>query len=50
MTTCQECGSPIPTEGKWPEIGDIVTCPTCGAEHEVISEDPLELELIEEEK
>jgi alpha-aminoadipate carrier protein LysW len=50
MPTCLDCGSPIPIEGDLPEIGDIVICPTCGAEHEVISSEPLELELIEEEK
>ena len=33
-----------------PDIGVILVCPACGAEHEVISTDPVELELIEEEK
>jgi alpha-aminoadipate carrier protein LysW len=50
MPTCQECGSPIPMDDEMPELGDVVICPTCGAENEVISSDPLQLELIEEEK
>ena len=50
MPSCQECNSPIPVEDEMPEIGEIITCPTCGAEHEVISSEPLVLELIEEEK
>lgn len=50
MPVCQECNSPIPTEDEMPEIGDVIVCPACGAEHEVISSEPLVLELIEEEK
>lgn len=50
MPSCQECNSPIPLEDEMPELGDIITCPTCGAEHEIISCEPLQLELIEEEK
>jgi lysine biosynthesis protein LysW len=37
MPTCLECGSPIPIEEEMPEVGDIIICPACGAEHEVIS-------------
>jgi lysine biosynthesis protein LysW len=50
MANCQECHTPIPIEEETPDIGDVLACPACGAEHEVISSDPLELELIEEEK
>ena len=50
MPSCQECNAPIPLEDEMPEIGDIVTCPACGAEHEVVSSEPLQLEIIEEEK
>ncbi len=50
MPTCQECNTPLVVEDAAPELGDIVTCSACGAEHEVISADPLQLELIEEEK
>jgi lysine biosynthesis protein LysW len=37
-------------EDEMPDVGDIIICPACGAEHEVISSDPLQIELIEEEK
>lgn len=50
MPNCQDCGKPIPTEDEAPDLGDVLVCPNCGAEHEVISIDPLELEIIEEEK
>jgi lysine biosynthesis protein LysW len=50
MPICQECGTPIPVEEEMPEIGDLIICPACGAEHEVISSEPLELEIIDEEK
>lgn len=50
MPNCRECSSPIPMEEEMPDIGTVLVCPACGAEHEVISTDPVELELIEEEK
>ncbi|MCK5332237.1 lysine biosynthesis protein LysW [Candidatus Parcubacteria bacterium] len=50
MTTCQECNCEISIDEKTIKIGDVVVCSACGAEHEIISIDPLELELIEEEK
>lgn len=50
MPNCQECGSPIPIEEEMPDIGEVLVCSACGAEHEVISTDPVKLELIDEEK
>jgi len=50
MPICQECKTPIPIEEEMPDLGDVLVCSACGAEHEVISTDPVELELIEEEK
>jgi lysine biosynthesis protein LysW len=32
------------------EIGDVIECEACGAEHELRSIEPLEYVLIEEEK
>lgn len=32
------------------EIGDIIECESCGAEHELRSKEPVEILLIEEEK
>ena len=50
MTNCQECNTPIPIDEEMPDIGAVLVCPACGAEHEIIATDPIELELIEEEK
>ena len=50
MIKCLECGQVINTDEQELEIGDILVCESCGAEHEVISIDPVEVELIEEEK
>ena len=50
MVKCFECERTINTDEQEPEIGDILVCESCGAEHEVISVDPVKLELIEEEK
>ena len=50
MPICQECKTPIPIEEEMPDLGDVLVCSACGAEHEVISTDPVKLELIEEEK
>ena len=50
MTKCQECNCKIPIDDKTIKIGDISVCSACGAEYEIISIDPIQLELIEEEK
>ena len=50
MIECKECGTSFEPENEVSDIGEVIVCPACGAEHEVISVDPLELELIEEEK
>ena len=43
MANCPECDGNIElTEGL--EAGEIVVCPDCGMELEVMSVDPLELE------
>jgi alpha-aminoadipate carrier protein LysW len=45
--TCPECEASITLPGGTVE-GEIVTCPDCGAELEVISVDPPELALAPE--
>ena len=50
MPNCQECKTPIPVEEDMPDLGEVLVCPACGAEYEIISVEPLEMELIEEEK
>ena len=43
MSYCPECEAVIDEEFE--DIGEIVTCPECGVELEVISIDPVEFDL-----
>jgi alpha-aminoadipate carrier protein LysW len=43
MVECIECGTKI--ELKKPEQGEIVDCPGCGTELEVINSNPIVLKL-----
>ena len=49
MSYCPECEAVIDEEFE--DIGEIITCPECGVELEVINIDPVEfdLALIDEE-
>lgn len=47
--TCEECGAPIVVPGD-AEIGELVACPRCAVEFELISGDPLELAIFEEDE
>ena len=49
MGLCPECGATVKLENDVVE-GEIIACEECGAELEVISVDPLELELAPEEE
>ena len=42
--TCPECEAAVPLKGDV-EKGEIVPCPDCGAELEVIEQDPITLRL-----
>lgn len=46
---CPECGAEITLDYDV-VVGEIITCPECGAELEVVSVNPLELELAPEEE
>ena len=43
MAYCPECEAVIDEEFE--DIGEIITCPECGVELEVISIDPVEFDL-----
>ena len=45
---CPECDAPITLEK--PLRGEIIACPDCGAELEVVSENPLQLDLAPQEE
>ena len=47
--TCPECAAEIELDDNVIE-GEIVDCPDCGVELEVVSVDPLTLELAPEEE
>ena len=44
MNYCPECEAAIDDEG-FEDIGEIISCPECGVELEVISIDPVELDI-----
>ncbi|HYK87373.1 MAG TPA: hypothetical protein VE398_01290 [Acidobacteriota bacterium] len=50
MNTCPECEAII--EEEFEDVGEIISCPECGVELEVISVDPVEFDLapIDEEE
>lgn len=45
---CEEKLTEVNLEEK--EVGDIIECEACGAEHELVDKEKVELKLIEEEK
>lgn len=47
---CQDCKNEIPVEQGIVKVGEVIDCPNCGAEYEVIHLNPLQAELVEEEK
>lgn len=47
-TTCPECEAEIALEK--PLRGEIIVCPDCGVELEVINENPLTLDLAPQEE
>lgn len=50
MATCPVCEGSFYLDEEEVEEGDLINCEECGAELEVVSTDPLELEAMEEEE
>ena len=46
MPTCPECDAMIDIEEDQIEEGQTVECPECGAELEVVSTEPIELDIL----
>lgn len=46
---CPACGQPVPLPQD-PVLGEVVWCDHCGAELELVSTEPLRLDLFEEEE
>jgi len=50
MVLCPECESNLDIEADEVDEGEIVSCPECGTEFEVVTTDPLELTRVQEEE
>jgi alpha-aminoadipate/glutamate carrier protein LysW len=46
MPTCPECDAMIDLEEDLLEEGQTIECPDCGAELEVVSTEPVELDIL----
>jgi len=46
MPTCPECDATIDIEEDQLEEGQTIECPECGAELEVVSTGPVELDVV----
>jgi alpha-aminoadipate/glutamate carrier protein LysW len=50
MILCPQCESDMDIEEDEVDEGEVVSCPECGTEFEVVTVNPLELNPVEEEK
>jgi alpha-aminoadipate carrier protein LysW len=50
VANCPECGTPIDIDVDEVEEGEILSCPECHVELEVVNTNPLELDVISEEE
>ena len=50
MATCPVCEGSFFLDEEDVEEGDLINCEECGAELEVVSTNPVELEAMEEEE
>ncbi len=50
MIVCPECDSGIDVEEDEVDEGEIVSCPECGTDFEVVTTEPLELTRVSEEE
>jgi len=50
MVLCPECESNLDIDEDEVDEGEIVSCPECGTDFEVITVSPIELKSVEEEE
>jgi alpha-aminoadipate carrier protein LysW len=50
MVLCPECESNLDIEEDEVDEGEIVSCPECGTDFEVVTANPLELKRAEDEE
>lgn len=48
MAVCPECDTDLDVDEEELEEGEIVSCPECGVEFEVVTKSPLELNPVED--
>jgi alpha-aminoadipate carrier protein LysW len=50
MVYCPECETNLDIEEDEVDEGEVVSCPECGSDFEVITVNPIELKPVEEEE
>ena len=50
MVACPECENNLDIEEDEVDEGEIVSCPECGSDFEIITINPIELKPVEEEE
>ncbi|MDR3749485.1 MAG: hypothetical protein P4M04_15295 [Acidobacteriota bacterium] len=50
MVICPECEGDLDIEEDEVDEGEVVSCPECGTDFEVVGVEPLELTKVEEEE
>lgn len=50
MPKCPECGTLIDLDAEELEEGEIISCPECAVELEVVNIHPLELDVLNDEE
>jgi len=50
MVYCPECESDLDIEEDEVDEGEVVSCPECGTDFEVVTTNPIELKLVDEEE
>jgi len=48
MVYCPECESNLDVEEDEVDEGEVISCPECGTDFEVVTASPLELKAVEE--
>jgi alpha-aminoadipate carrier protein LysW len=50
MVYCPECESDLDIEEDEVDEGEVVSCPECGTDFEVVTTNPIELKIVNEEE
>ena len=50
MVYCPECESDLDIEEDEVDEGEVVSCPECGTDFEVVTINPIELKIVDEEE